>query len=149
MSNQFSAEVLQFSQYCSSLNNLVKTGFNQSDLERIAPTKAAPESFKLELKKSTEMLVEIVFYPLPNNLGVFLFYIYNSTKTEPINLKDWLQKHGKLNNPNAFKLANYQGDFEQRLKAFCEFLDSALSDKAMQKVLKGLEWEDMPFAFGD
>lgn len=145
MNTPLNVEVQSFSTHCLALESLVCNGFQQKSFERIPATKAISESYKLELANLAGMRVEVLFHPLPNVLGVFVVYIYSDKHSEPINLKDWLKKHEKLVDQNMFKLSNYAGSSEDKFGAFFEYLNLILNDNAVQGILRGEVWEEIPF----
>jgi len=104
------------------------------------------KSYKLRLDNDTDIFVEVVFYPLNEELqGVILVYINNSKNEQVINVKDWLKKYNVLPNEKSFKLEGYHGTLNDRLKLFSEFLGDVFSQKNMNLILSGANWEELPF----
>lgn len=142
--NSYDEAVQTFNRYFSNLDELLQSGYVSHGIENVPATKVVPESFKLILKNEAKIRVEIIFYPLPNELGIILFYIWREDKKEPINLKDWLKKHGKLKK-GMFKLETYSGNLDEKMKAISENIGSMIVDQGMRDILEGKDWEDIPF----
>ncbi len=145
MNANFPIEVILFKESCADLNVLKKLNFRMLDLEYIPPTKVVSESYQINLENESNRRIEIIYHPEPGISGIFLFYIYQTSGNQPVELGDWLKKHKKLAEPNPFKLSSYSGEYKERLKKFFDFLSSVLSNSAMQEILKGNAWEDIPF----
>lgn len=133
----------------TSLPVLLNSGFYPSDFKEVEATKILPECFQLDMKNEENIKIEITFDPDIANYGSFTFFIFSSVSHTSISLNDWL-KH-KTGKPyiKEFRLISYSGDFEERLKGFCEFLTSVLENPELQKILRGDAWEEIPFSFRD
>ena len=64
-------------------------------------------------------------------------------------LEKWLRQKDALPRKWAFSLDSYEGTLQEQMQQFFAFLDQALQDDTLQKILRGEIWDYVSFDWGD
>jgi hypothetical protein len=117
-------------------------------------------------KKTIEREIELCFLPLNTRKEEHDLIILNISKNPNsiISIENYLRYKNiegftkisgnnpdeyyiKLRKNNPFYLVNFEGSFESRLNHFLSYIEK-LSNKYLRKILKGKDWEEIPFDWG-
>ena len=64
-------------------------------------------------------------------------------------LEQWLDEKGQSPIKYPFHLDSYEGTLQEQMQQFFAFLDQALQDDTLQKILQGEIWDYVSFDWGD
>ena len=64
-------------------------------------------------------------------------------------LEQWLDRKGISPIKYPFRLNSYEGTLQAQMQQFFAFLDQALQDDTLQKILRGETWDYVSFDWGD
>src|SRR5690606_21640111 len=145
-----SDKIKEFDLMLSRLNSLTSIGFNLKDSKYIPSKGPAGESYEFLLSSGNDISVEFTFYPAAAGKDDYIVvYVIDDKTGKDFSLDAWMQKRSGFSEKSPFKLASYNGGFEQQINGFERFVDDLFCESDLKAVLRGRDWVDVKFNWGE
>jgi hypothetical protein len=129
---------------CADLLKTYRFERSLPEFEIVPATRVIPEGRKAVFCSQFGVALEMGFFPFGDGEMIILVYVRSIHHREPINLDDWRKIHvpGFTESPFRIRSLIPLGDAVLRVT---EAMSTILRHSAMEMILNGDTWEDIPF----
>lgn len=140
----------KFELMLGTLDSLKSINYKLQLSKHVVSNGPAGDSFEFLISSDTGISIEFTFYPAYQNKSDYVvIYVINDNKDKDFSLDSWMQKYHTVSKKNPFSLSNYNGNYDQQLMGFFNFLNKLFKEEKLNNILEGKSWMDVEFNWGD
>lgn len=127
---------------------LSRLGYATHTRDVVSETEWLPATCHFTLLPSRIRRLVVSFCHRSEGNHFFTVELFRSDPPASFLLSEWMSHAGASLSPYPFTLTSYPGDLLEQMQGFVAFLETQLSISAIEKVLNGFDWLDIPCDWG-
>jgi hypothetical protein len=127
---------------------LSRLGYATHTREVSDKTEWLPATCKFILLPGDNRRLVVSFCFRPDGDHFFTVELFRSDPPASFLIEEWMSLVGASLSPYPFTLSSYTGDLLRQMQGFVAFLETQLSTSAVERVLNGADWLDVPCDWG-